>query len=168
MGTMVLSNRSNAGSLAASSGALYDPIRQKWVAETPEEAVRQKLILHLIEELDFPAKLLVVEKGLRQIPHLSVDQKAPQRRADLVCFAKNGESLYPLLLVECKATPITSKMLRQAIGYNYFLKAAFIAIVGPFETHLGWFEKEKGAYQFLPKLLSYSQLLSLSSQYFQN
>lgn len=51
---------------------IYDIIRKKYVALTPEEWVRQHVIHYLIEQRNYPAALIAVEKaidlyGLRQI-----------------------------------------------------------------------------------------------------
>ena len=43
---------------------LYDPIREMWVAATPEEEVRQRLIALMIHSLGFPRGLLAVERSL--------------------------------------------------------------------------------------------------------
>ena len=41
---------------------LFDPIRKKWIVITPEELVRQMLLLYMMEEKDFPKnKINVVE-----------------------------------------------------------------------------------------------------------
>ncbi len=41
---------------------IFDPIRRKSVADTPEERVRQALLSQMIGPLGFPKGLLAVEK----------------------------------------------------------------------------------------------------------
>jgi hypothetical protein len=144
--------------------SLYDPIRKEWVVATPEEHVRQQLLDDLINALGFPKELIMVEKGLCQMPHLSLQGpgRLPKRRADIVCFAKNihpYSSLHPLLLIECKAVPITPGALRQILGYNHYMNAYFIAVVNQYETRLGYFDSGSRKYTYLPKLLPYQDLL---------
>lgn len=143
--------------------SIYCSIRKMWVAALPEEIIRQRLITHMIQNLSFPSSSLAVEKGLKQMPHLTLlPGDIPDRRADLVCFAKGihpDHSLYPLLLIECKAVPLNSKVMHQVMGYNHFLKAHFIAAANENEIRLGWLDKTFQTYQFIPYLPSYTDLL---------
>ncbi|MBK7690388.1 MAG: type I restriction enzyme HsdR N-terminal domain-containing protein [Bacteroidetes bacterium] len=43
---------------------VYDPIRKKYVALTPEEWVRQHFLLHIIQVKKYPVSLISVEKKL--------------------------------------------------------------------------------------------------------
>lgn len=93
----------------------------------------------MIDRLGYPLGYFALEKSLSQLPHLSPSTHFPKRRADLIVFGKNihpQEPLYPLLLVECKAVPLTRKTLQQLKSYNQFIKAYFIAAVN--ETCLYW------------------------------
>jgi hypothetical protein len=143
---------------------IYCLIRKIWVAALPEELVRQRLLSHMIHTLGFPPSYLVLEKELRQMPHLTLnDYKIPDRRADLICFGKEihpQHSLYPLLLVECKAVHLTSKVINQVVGYNYFIKAHFVAIANSQEIKTGWYDKEKKEHVFINTLPSYEGLLN--------
>lgn len=144
------------------SESLYCPIRKIWVAPLPEECIRQRLLAHMIENLGFPSAHIVVEKGLRQMPHLALGgQDIPTRRADIVCFSQGihpKHALYPLLLVECKAVPLTNKVLNQVAGYNHFLQAHFIAVMNENEIRTGWFDRQQGAYSFINELPDYQTL----------
>lgn len=122
---------------------LYCRLRKQWVAALPEEKVRQALIAQLIDNLGYPASSIALEKGLRQMPHISSRQKLPSRRADIVCFAPGihpDHSLYPLLLIECKAVPLTPTVVNQVVSYNHFVKAYYIAIANEQEVRLGWYD----------------------------
>lgn len=125
----------------------YDSLRRQGVAATPEETVRQRVIRAMVEELKFPKELLVVEKTLSQLPHLFQQKGLPRRRIDLLCFGKNihpDYPLFPLLLVECKDGPLHDKAKQQALGYNYFVQAYYVALAN-----------EKGPFLIFPKKLSY-------------
>ncbi len=112
--------------------SLFCPIRKVWVASLPEERVRQALIQEMTLRLGYPLENFALEKSLNQLPHLKGNAHLPKRRTDLIVFGKGLHShypLYPLLLVECKSIPLTSKTLRQIVGYNQFAGAYFIAAV---------------------------------------
>lgn len=93
----------------------------------PEEIVRQLLVCDMIGRFGFPRELVAIEKEIATLPHLQ-GRTLPKRRLDVICFAKLKETLYPLLLVECKAVPLSQKTLEQVFGYNYYVEASFIAI----------------------------------------
>ncbi len=138
--------------------------RKQWVAETPEELIRQELLHNLTLNLKFPAGGIVLETALSEMPHLSLtDKKIPNRRADVVCYAKGIHKeydLYPLLLIECKAIKLTSRMLTQVVGYNHFIKAHFIALVNREEVRFGFYDRSENQYRFIPYIPTYEELLS--------
>jgi len=136
--------------------------RQKMVSATPEEVVRQNL-LALLSNLSFPKSSIAVEVELKSLPHLfPMQPKIPNRRADIVCFGKDlhpEHSLYPLLLIECKAVPLCDKVIHQVVGYNHFLKAYYIAIANQKELKFGWFDGNLKKYQFISYIPPYEQLV---------
>lgn len=93
----------------------------------PEEKVRQRLLNHLIENLNYPKQLITVEKELALLPS---SESAPKRRLDVLVYFKSGSDLLPLLIIECKAGKVTDRALQQALGYNHVVKAPFVAVVG--------------------------------------
>lgn len=144
------------------SSKIYDPIRKKWVVDSPEERVRQALIKKLIEELGFEKSLIAIEKELDIFSFPEAKTKA-KRRADIICFAKNihpNYPLYPLLMIECKAVPLTHKVIEQVAGYNHFISACFIAVANEQEVKMLWYEKDKKEYQSIDFIPSYQQLLA--------
>lgn len=143
--------------------SLYCPIRKAWIAALPEEHVRQRILKQMIEEEGFPASLIVVEKSVRQLTHLSpTEQKdVPDRRIDIICFAKKEKvegELCPLLTIECKSITLTPRVMNQVLGYNHFVKSPFIAVANHNEIRTGWFDPQKQTYVFLDYLPSYKAL----------
>ena len=126
--------------------------------------MRQYLVDQMIHSLGYPESLIVLEKGLSQMPHLALtDQKIPERRADIVCFAKGIHphcDLYPILLVECKAVKLSPKVINQVSGYNHYMKACFICVANQDEVRTGWYDREAKQYTFVNHLLGYEQLFS--------
>ncbi len=129
------------------SQSLYDPIRKQAVPNTPEERVRQALILHLIGPLGFPKGLISVEKSISH-----------GRRADLIVYAKKGDQLLPLLLIECKADIVDEDVVfRQAFGYNASVGAPFWCLAHTGGVCLFWQGAEGvQSTRFIP---SYDQLI---------
>lgn len=117
----------------------------------------------MVNSLGFPLENISVEKGLDQMPHLNISGKeVPERRSDIICFAKNIHSeysLYPLLLVECKSVKLSQKVKNQVIGYHRYLHSYFLAVVNQSEAQTGWLNRSTGEYEFTEGLPSYRQLL---------
>ncbi len=98
---------------------VFDPVRRKWVALTPEEWVRQHFMNHLVHDKGCPPSLIAVEKSL-VLNELS-------KRADLVVHAPDGRAV---ALVECKApnVPITQAVFEQAARYNVVFKVRWLLV----------------------------------------
>ena len=156
-------------SSSLSSDKVFDPIRKKWVALTPEERVRQALIHKMTQELLYPKELLSVERALSELPHIAHEVAADrlERRVDLICYAKNihpHHTLYPLLVVECKeCSSMKQDAIDQVVGYNYFIRAPFVAIAYPTATHWGYFDRQSSQYRFQDVLPPYKVLMQAIS-----
>ena len=98
---------------------VFDPLRKQYVALTPEEQVRQKMLHYLVETRKVAAGLIAVEYSIK-VNNLP-------KRADIVVFNNLGE---PQMIVECKAetVPITEKVLDQAIRYFSGLKVKYLTL----------------------------------------
>ncbi|MCI0382255.1 MAG: type I restriction enzyme HsdR N-terminal domain-containing protein [Chlamydiae bacterium] len=141
--------------LSKRNNLVFDLIRKEYVPATKEEIIRQKLLLFLIDKLGFPKELIAVEKELGQLPHVK-EKFLPERRADVICFAKGIHPeypLYPLLLIECKQNLISEDAIQQVLGYNHFVKAHFVGVAGEKECRLIYPTK-------LPFIPSYSELIA--------
>jgi hypothetical protein len=116
---------------------VYDNIRQQWVAATPEEIVRQRWSQKMVQVLGFPKELLVIERELKMLPHLKQHpHPLPTRRVDLLSFGKGDSEIFPLLLIECKDEVLSQQALDQAIAYNTFVQAFYVAIVNEDQIRL--------------------------------
>jgi len=134
------------------------PLRNSWVAATPEEWVRQRLLQQMLGPLEYPRGLLAVEVGLREMPHLRLARgRLPRRRADVLCYSRQASGR-PLLLIECKVARLDSKVIRQATSYNFHVGASFVAVVNPEEQQFGWYDSAKQEYRFQAGLPSYATL----------
>mgnify|MGYP003473229950 CR=1 FL=1 len=100
---------------------VYDPLRRRYVALTPEEWVRQHFIHHLIADLGYPAALMANEVQLH------VGRKS--LRADSVLY---NRGLSPRMIIEYKAptVTITQKVFDQIMAYNLQFKAPYLVVSG--------------------------------------
>jgi len=149
--------------LLSQNNLIYDPVRKSWVKKTPEEEIRQAWIQRMVQEMDYPLAFLAVEKELNQLPHLLLNPSRlyPKRRIDVVVFAKDIHvkfPLFPLLLVEFKAVPLTPQFAQQALGYNDVVKAPFVAVANDNQVLLGSYDHEAGHFRFKEGLPSYLAL----------
>jgi len=98
---------------------VFDPLRRRFVALTPEEEVRQKVLYLLVEQLHVPAGLVAVE--------YSVKVNGLDKRADAVVFGTEGR---PLMIVECKAQSVvlTQSVLEQALRYHSTMQPKFLLL----------------------------------------
>lgn len=130
----------------------------------PEEKVRHHLMDRLVNELDFPANLLVKERAIHQLPHFSYENSSSaipkDRRVDLIGYRWDLGILKPLILFECKHHKPDHKAFSQILGYNHWIKAPFLAFVS--ELHEGLFFFNKGRLEPLGALKSYGDLCSFS------
>lgn len=98
---------------------IFDIIRRKYVAKTPEEEVRQHTILLLNQQFNYPITRFSVES--------QINVGKTIKRYDIIV---RDEQQKPFMLVECKApnVSISEKTLSQALAYNIELKAKYILI----------------------------------------
>jgi hypothetical protein len=131
-------------------------VRKKLVACTPEELVRQAMLSHLSTNLHYPLSLITVEKQLQEW----AGQAVPDRRLDILCFGKDEKNtLRPLLLIECKRHKPNKAHLLQLLGYNFYIQAPYIAVVGPEDILFRAQEKQEKDYAFIPR---YDELVHAS------
>lgn len=98
---------------------VFDIVRNRFVALTPEEWVRQHFIQYLHEVLLYPIELLQVEGA--------ISLNGMTRRCDIVVY---DEEVKPLIIVECKkeTVPLSQKVIDQACRYNLVLQVPFLCI----------------------------------------
>ena|ERR1700733_11542183 len=139
---------------------IYDPTRRKWVEKNPEELIRQFLLRQMVEKLGYPPALIAIEKELSRFSHFKVksNKEIPKRRADIIVFTKRDGELYPLIMIECKAVPLTPKFAQQVIGYNAFIEAPFVALANEHHVLTGRYDTEAGMYRFEKGLPEFNQL----------
>jgi hypothetical protein len=130
---------------------IFDIIRRKYIALTPEEWVRQHLLHFLVNERKFPQSLLSVEKKVLVNNLL--------RRTDVVAYSSE---LKPLLIAECKAPTISilQQTFDQAARYNMTLGVKYFIITNGMDTHCCAIDHENQTYIFLNEVPFYKDIKS--------
>ncbi len=128
---------------------IFDEIRKKFVVLQPEEWVRQHWIQYLIQEKNYPASLLKVER--------SVNTKLLKQRSDIVAYNTTGK---PILIVECKAPniKITQEAFEQIARYNMKLQVPFLAVSNGLQHFCCKVNYTAQDYQFLQEIPDFQSL----------
>lgn len=131
----------------AERAVIWDPLRKKEVARTPEEEVRQWFIGVLTSKFQVPLHMMMSEAGLK------LGEK--QFRADILVYDRKSQ---PLVIVECKRPEVelTQEVLDQAIRYNMVLDVKYIIITNGTKTYVCG--KQDGKYTFLTSFPTYNEM----------
>ena len=133
----------------ADKTTIWDPLRKKEVALTPEERVRQWCIGVMSAQMEVPLHMMMSEVGFR------LGEK--QLRADVIVFDRNAR---PLMVVECKRPEVelTREVLDQAIRYNMVLDVRYIMITNGTRTVICG-KKNEGGYGFIDYIPKYNEMI---------
>ena len=128
---------------------IFDVLRRRYVALTPEEWVRQHFVHFLIGGKGYPQTLLANEVKLQ------VGDK--RLRADTVVYDRE---LKPRMIVEYKAPNInvTQKVFDQIVRYNMVLKARYLIVSNGLNHYCCCIDYETNSYRFLEDIPSYQEL----------
>ena len=99
--------------------SIFDALRGKWVALTPEEWVRQNFVGYLTRCKGYPAGLIANEAELR-----TGDKRV---RCDSVVYDNRQR---PRMIIEYKAPEValTRRVFDQAVAYNTVLHADWLVV----------------------------------------
>ncbi|MBR3389553.1 MAG: type I restriction enzyme HsdR N-terminal domain-containing protein [Prevotella sp.] len=128
---------------------IFDVLRRKYVALTPEEWVRQHFVHFLIEHKGYPTALLANEIELR------IGEK--HLRADTLLYNKE---LRPHMLIEYKSPTIalTQKVFDQISAYNLLLHADYLIVSNGMQHICCRMDYEQNTYHFLEEIPDYSEI----------
>ncbi len=98
---------------------IFDPVRRRRVARTPEEWVRQQTITMLHEGYGYPLELMQVEAA--------ISLNGLVKRCDIVVF---DQEVKPMMIVECKkeSVALSQKVIDQACRYNLVLQVPYLLL----------------------------------------
>ena len=128
---------------------IFDILRRKYVALTPEEWVRQHFVHYLIEHKDYPQGLLANEVKLQ------VGDKV--LRCDTLLYNKE---MKPQMIIEYKAptVPLSQKVFDQITAYNILLHVDYLIVSNGMQHICCQIDHENQQYSFLPDIPSYPDL----------
>ena len=128
---------------------VFDPLRRRFVALTPEEWVRQHFVNYLVHHLHYPAGLMANEV------ELSVGDK--HLRCDTLLYNKD---MQPQMIIEYKAPHIalSQKVFDQITAYNLLLHVDYLVVSNGMEHLCCQMDYDNRRYVFLHDIPEYNQL----------
>ena len=127
---------------------VWDPLRKKEVALTPEERVRQWCIGVLASQMQVPMHMMMSEAGFK------LGDK--QYRADVLVYDRKAQ---PLMVVECKRPEVelTQEVLDQAVRYNMALNVRYMIITNGTKTFIC--RRNSDGFEFIDTVPTYTEML---------
>ena len=127
---------------------VWDPLRRKDVASTPEETVRQWFISELRQTFGVPVHMMMSE--------VSMTLGSKPYRADIVIY---GRDAAPLAVVECKrcGIPLSGEVLEQALRYNNVLDVKYIIVTNGAGTYA--YRRNGDCFVSISRIPSYEEMI---------
>ena len=128
---------------------IFDPLRKKYIALTPEEWVRQHFVHFLTDFKGYPKGLLANE--------VQLNLNGTKKRCDTVFFNKD---LSARMIVEYKAphVEITQAVFDQITRYNMVLKVEYLIVSNGLRHYCCRIDYNTMQYTFLPDIPAYTEL----------
>lgn len=129
--------------------SIFDRIRQRYVALTPEEWVRQHFVNYLITEKKYPKELLANE--------VSIKLHNTSKRCDTIVY---NAFLTPLVIVEYKSptVEITANVFDQIVRYNMALQVPYLVVSNGINHYCCQIDYDSQNYVFLQDIPEYEAL----------
>lgn len=130
---------------------IWDRIRKKYVALTPEEWVRQNFVNYLITEKNYPETLIANE--------IQISLNNQKKRCDSVIYNKIPT---PIVIVEYKSpsVKITQDVFDQIVKYNIVLKVNYLIVSNGLQHYCCRMNYENLSFEYLPEIPDYRSLES--------
>lgn len=137
---------------SANGLTIFDVLRSKFVALTPEEWVRQNFVAFLIHHKQFPQALMGNE--------IALVQNDIKRRCDTLIADREG---CPFAIVEYKApsVEITQKVFDQIVRYNMVLRAKYLMVSNGLQHYCCKIDYGTDSYSFLPDIPCYTDIIGM-------
>lgn len=129
---------------------VFDTLRKKYVALTPEEWVRQNFVHFLIRYKNYPVGLLANE--------VQISLNSTRKRCDTVLYNRN---LTARMIIEYKAPSvnITQEVFNQITRYNIVLKVDYLIVTNGINHYCCRVDYRNNSYSFLRDIPEYSELI---------
>lgn len=130
-------------------GVIFDDIRRKYVALTPEEWVRQHFVHFLFEHKNYPSALMANE--------VLLELNNTKKRCDTVVYNRN---ILPKMIIEYKAPQIeiTQEVFNQITRYNMVLKVDYLVVSNGLKHFCCKMDYTNQGYAFLEDIPEYKVL----------
>lgn len=128
---------------------IFDVLRRRYVALTPEEWVRQHFVHFLLCHKGYPQGLMANE--------VQIKLNATSKRCDTVVYRRNLDTL---MIVEYKApeVEITQEVFDQIVRYNMTLRAEYLVVSNGIKHYCCKVNYEQNSVSFLPDIPDYKIL----------
>lgn len=129
--------------------SVFDQLRRKYVALTPEEWVRQHFINFLVTEKGYSPALIANE--------IQINLNNQKRRCDSVVYNKE---LQPIVIIEYKAPDvnITQDVFDQIVRYNIVLRVNYLIVSNGINHYCCKIDYDTQSFQYLSEIPSYNNL----------
>ena len=128
---------------------VWDPLRKKMVALTPEEKVRQWFITLLRDTMKVPDSMMKSE--------VSFQFGSKEYRADILVFDRKAS---PLMVVECKRPDIRidQRVVDQALRYHMALGVEYLALTNGNSSYI--FHRTENGFEALSSIPEYLDMIT--------
>lgn len=128
---------------------IFDTLRKKYVALTPEEWVRQHFTHYLLAYKGYPQGLLANE--------IQINLNGTRKRCDTVLYRRD---LSALMIVEYKApsVEITQAVFDQITRYNMVLRVKYLIVTNGLQHYCCRIDYRTQTYTFLTSIPDYPSL----------
>ena len=129
---------------------IFDTLRRKFVALTPEEWVRQNFVHFLLGHKGYSPTLMANE--------VTVCLNGMTRRCDTVLYSQEG--LVPRMIIEYKrpGVEITQRVFDQICRYNMVLQVKYLIVSNGLKHYCCLIDYENNGYVFLEDIPVYKDL----------
>lgn len=128
---------------------VFDVLRRRFVALTPEEWVRQQFVHFLIEHKGYPAECIGNE--------VSITLGATKKRCDTVIYGSHAE---PLMVIEYKSpsVEITQKVFEQICRYNIKMRVEWLVVSNGLQHYCTRINYKNNTYQFVEDIPAFPSI----------
>lgn len=131
---------------------VFDPLRRRYVALTPEEWVRQHFVQFLVQHKGYPAAVIGNE--------VAIELFGTRKRCDSVVYDQNAT---PLMIIEYKApeVEITQRTFEQIGRYNIRLRVKWLVVSNGLQHYCCRVDYENNRFEYLPDIPEYKEALAM-------
>ncbi|NDV67836.1 type I restriction enzyme HsdR N-terminal domain-containing protein [Dysgonomonas sp. 25] len=128
---------------------IFDRLRRRFVALTPEEWVRQHFVDYLITRKGYPEALIANE--------IQITLNSCKKRCDSAIYDR---AMHPLVIVEYKSpdVKITQEVFDQIARYNIVLRVKYLIVSNGLQHFCCRIDYDKQTYEYLPEIPDYENL----------